>query len=890
MNRSLHHHEIRKLYLRYFMDKHRHQYLPSISVIPSKSSDLQFVNSGMNQFRSIFFGDVPSNYKRVTNYQKCIRLSGKHNDFNVVGRDTYHHTFFEMLGTWSFDDYREQESIEQFWYFLLEECELDPKNLFVSYFQKENEENYKEIESHLKIREVWEKLNVHQIDGYSFDENFWEMGSHGPCGRCTELFYRFPDGTIRELLNIVFIDLIKEVDGSLRKLDKLFIDTGIGFERLVALLQNHSHDNYSSTLFQPIFSQIRNFRENNLPNYGENNELDIYYRILADHTRMATISINDGLKPSNSGRGSILRKLLNRSYKISAHQLKLPNSSLIRLISTVIDTLNDAYPELEINRCSIENVVGTQEEIYHKKVGKSKKLMKKVIFNQKSQIISGEKIFHLFNGSYGEDIPEDILYEELMKSNKDFDWKSFQSLKRKEEETSQKILKRKLLENETNLKKMKKLMELTNHLTETCDEEKYKYKIDSNGNVNISELLVKLLEIIELDGEVYLIFNKTNFYSAEGGQPSDIGELINKNQSISIDNTLRLSNKIILHKTNHSINQLSINNNYLLKVNENYRKKFSINHSATHLLQFALRQILGDDVRQIGSQIYSNYLKFHFSSLNRLKEKSMKEIENFANELINNEKLSIIIDKCKSSDLSKNNVVHLSDFNYPSNIRTVNFVDEKGNCIYSEACCGTHVGNVKELEMLKILKFSSNNSGINEISVIIGKDNYYKSSQLIDRIEEGLEELELSKLLSPFERWKKCSSISFQLKNKSITIESVIDEEKVNFNIPQLELKRLEGRLMKLQPSKHSIRKDILKIIQKIIEESKEDNLTIVFDSLPSTFDVRSLRNKLKRSFNKKSLIIFDSFNKNGIELNDDGHWNEFVERKKKLDGRMINL
>ncbi|GLV40333.1 Alanyl-tRNA synthetase mitochondrial [Carabus blaptoides fortunei] len=712
--------------------------------MPYCDPTVAFVNAGMNQFKSVFLGQQSPMYTRVSNSQKCVRVGGKHNDISIVGSDGYHHTFFEMLGNWSFDDYFKKEACEMAWNLLIGPYGINPSSLYVTYFAGDTKMN---LESDLECRDIWKSIGIadDHIVPFGSKENFWEMGATGPCGPCTEIHIDhlgqknrsldvnrgLPDLT--ELWNIVFIQYNRNINGTISLLPKRHIDTGMGLERLTAILQNKS-SNYDTDIFSNLFNYITK-KCKGLPVYagkfGANDlkGIDTSYRILADHSRMITACLADGMIPEENQK---LRRILRKAMLISETVFKQKKGLITELTKVVSDNLGAVYPEMEKNLSQIQEIIMYEEEVYksirltaskdwYKLLEKEPKLKDlnvlempglvtayNELISLNTQTISSQLAFKLYD-SYGlDEFTIQSLSEALNLKFESEYLKKELDLARKR--TKLGFLSRNTFENITqNLIKQ--------NISKTDDSFKYNYCL-KNDAYEFDDVDIKVLKIIkngkeinsiESNTECYLVLDRTNLYSEAGGQNSDKGFIKFGNEKLfKINDTLNI-NGYIFHKGEFaSDGKLQIGENGLLSLDKEYRLKNMANHTATHLLNAALKKVVNNGVTcQKSSTVTPDYLSFDVGVYSKkLSIEDIEKVEHLIGDAIRN---SVCVNV---SEINSQQLLNLSDVTlipgevYPEvGIRLIEI--ETRDLFSREPCCGTHVRNTSDIQDICITNVRS---------------------------------------------------------------------------------------------------------------------------------------------------------------------------------------
>lgn len=675
--------EIRNQFLDYFKEK-SHVIVPSAPVIPHGDKTLMFTNAGMNQFKDMFLGVGNRDYKRAADTQKCIRVSGKHNDLEEVGVDTYHHTFFEMLGNWSFGDYYKEEAIEWAWDLLVNVWKLPKERLYATVFKTDDE-----------AFEIWKNyLPEDRILRFDEKDNFWEMGETGPCGPCSEIHYdgtdnmsgkdlvNIGDPRVIEIWNLVFMQYNRLQDGTLKELSAKHVDTGMGFERIVRVIQGKS-SNYDTDIFTPIISELEKITG---INYGKNEKDDIAFRVIADHIRTISFTIADGAIPGNEGRNYVIRRILRRASRY-ARNLGLKESILYKLVDILVKQFADVFPEIEKQKDIIKNVIKGEEESFLKTLESGLAKFEEIIQNNDSKTISGKDAFLLYD-TYG--FPLDLT--ELLVKERDLkvDIIGFDSEMKIQKDRSRQ-----------SAKKSSEIAE------------------DKNYGIESKFLGYDVLEsnsIVKYQDKNILILDKTPFYAEKGGQISDIGIIKFDNYEFNVIDVKQVGDSI-LHILEDECSIDLIDKKVIAKVDSERRWDIMRNHSATHLLHEALRRVLGEHIQQQGSLVSDSYLRFDFNHFNKISKEELKEIENLVNDKIF-EAIEVKTEELPLDQARKNEKIRMFfGDKYGSVVRAVT-MDET----YSiELCGGTHVKNTSQISFFKITSESSVSAGVRRIEAVSGR-------------------------------------------------------------------------------------------------------------------------------------------------------------------------
>ena len=710
---------IRKQFLDFFESK-AHEIVKSAPMVIKNDPSLMFTNAGMNQFKEFFLGYTEPNSKRITDTQKCLRVSGKHNDLEEVGIDTYHHTFFEMLGNWSFGDYFKKEAIEWAWELLIDVYKIDPDRLYVTIFEGSVEEK---LEKDTEAYDLWKViLPEERILLGSKKENFWEMGDQGPCGPCSEIhidtrpkteWNKAPGSAlvnkdhpqVIELWNLVFIEFNRNANGVLEKLPKKHIDTGMGFERLCMVLQGKT-SNYDTDIFTPIINEIEKITKNN---YGVSQQVDIAIRVIADHIRTVFFAIADGQLPSNIGAGYVIRRILRRAIRYGFTFLDQKKPFIHLLVEIITKQLGDIFPELNREKQLAFNVIMEEEKSFLKTLDQGLVLLENVIGNLNGKKIPGERVFELYD-TFG--FPFDLTSLIANERGLDIDKGGFEKAMERQKSRSRgatfSTIGDWFIINDS---------ETTEFIG--YDKLDSKIMITRHRKMNTKK-----------DGDFYqLTFDKTPFYPEGGGQIGDQGYLESENgETFNIIDTKK-ENNLIIHNCKSLPKKLDINLKAV--VDYEFRQNTSSNHSATHLLHQALRSILGNHVEQKGSMVHPKMFRFDFSHFSKVNKDELKNIEEFVNQRIL-EKIPLEEQREVTYDKAiEGGAIALFGEKYGKSVRTIRFSES------IELCGGTHVRNTSDIWYFKIISESAVASGVRRIEAITGeavKSYFERQTQTLERI------------------------------------------------------------------------------------------------------------------------------------------------------------
>ena len=806
--------KIRKLYLDFFKSK-GHKIIESAPIVVKNDPTLMFVNAGMNQFKDVFLGDTIPKNTRIANSQKCLRVSGKHNDLEEVGHDTYHHTMFEMLGSWSFGDYFKKEAIDWAWEFLVDVCKLEKERLYVTVFEGSNNEN---LEKDNEAFNFWKRyLSEDKILNGNKKDNFWEMGDVGPCGPCSEIHYdnrtniereKISGSTlvnkdhpqVIEIWNLVFIQYNRSSDGNLHSLPNNHVDTGMGFERLAMIMQGVT-SNYDTDIFQSIIKAIA---LKACKNYGNNDKQDIAMRVIADHLRAVVFSIADGQLPSNVKAGYVIRRILRRAIRYAYTFLNLKNPFMYQLVEVLIKHMGEHFINLKSQQDLIAKVVKEEEDSFLRTLSDGLKRIEQITKDVSDQV-SGQEVFELYD-TYGfpVDLTELILVEKGIGFNKaEFD---FAMTKQKERS-----------------KKAGRLE--TGDWTVLIEDEHKSNEFAGYKKLEKKVRITRYREVHSNDGKKYqLVFDLTPFYAEGGGQVGDTGTITNLNETIAIVDTKK-ENKLIIHYVEKLPKDLLANFN--AKVNLEKRKAIERNHSATHLLHETLISILGDHVVQKGSLVNSTYLRFDFSHFTKITKSDLEKIEKDVNSKIIanipvNEHVSLSLDKAK-----KLGAIMLFGEKYEDVVRMIQFDKSK------ELCGGTHVNSTGEIGLFKILSEGSISSGIRRIEGKTGDralDYLNQKESLLKEIEILVKNKDLKtgvkKIIDTNKKLEK-QLLDFKNLNlgkiKNQLLESAVEIKGIRFIAKELEMEADDIKNISFQLRKEK------NLAMVIAAKSKEKALLSVF-------------------------------------------------------------
>ncbi len=694
--------EIRRVFLDFFKSK-EHELVTSAPMVIKDDPTLMFTNAGMNQFKDLFLGNSEITYKRAANSQKCLRVSGKHNDLEEVGVDTYHHTMFEMLGNWSFGDYFKEEAIEWAWELLTERYNIKKDDLYITIFEGDEEDGLKEDE---EAKEIWKKLVAEDhILACDKKDNFWEMGETGPCGPCSEIHIDLRDEAekakipgrelvnkdhpqVIEIWNLVFMQYMRMADRSLKTLPAQHIDTGMGFERLAVVLQN-KQSNYDTDVFTPLIEAI--VKRSGVTYQRGDSKQDVAIRVISDHVRAVAFSIADGQLPSNTGAGYVIRRILRRAIRYAFSFLEMKEAFIYELVDILELQLGEAFPEMSKQKDLIKKVIKEEEENFLRTLDKGIQRINDHIAGMKGEVIDGAVVFELYD-TYG--FSDDLTSLIAGEANKKVDLEGFRKHLQEQKERSRAAGK----------------VETDDWVVIADDDETEFVGYDRLE----AEVRITKYRKVKAKGKsgYQLVLNLTPFYPEGGGQLGDAGVLVSANERIAITTTKK-ENNLIVHYTEHCPeNPKAV---FKAQVDGSKRSSSARNHSATHLLHEALRSVLGDHVEQKGSLVSPDYLRFDFSHFSKMKPEEIKEVENRVNAAILK---NLPLQEKRNTPISEAQdmgALMLFGEKYGDTVRVIQF----GSSI--ELCGGTHVSGTGEIGPFRILSEGAVAAGVRRVEAISGE-------------------------------------------------------------------------------------------------------------------------------------------------------------------------
>ncbi|MBR4590917.1 MAG: alanine--tRNA ligase [Bacteroidaceae bacterium] len=736
--------EIRESYKKFFESK-EHLIVPSAPMVVKDDPTLMFTNAGMNQFKDVILGNAQPKCKRIADSQKCLRVSGKHNDLEEVGHDTYHHTMFEMLGNWSFGDYFKQEAISWAWEYIVDVLKINPADLYATVFEGSAEEG---LERDNEAAQIWEQFlpKDHIINGNKHD-NFWEMGDTGPCGPCSELHVDSRSAEekalvpgrelvnkdhpqVIEIWNLVFMQYNRKADQSLEPLPAKVIDTGMGFERLVRTLQGKT-SNYDTDVFQPIIKVIGDMAGKK---YGEDETTDVAMRVVADHLRAIAFSIADGQLPSNAKAGYVIRRILRRAVRYGYTFLNQKEAFIYRLVPTLINEMGDAFPEIAAQKDLIMKVMKEEEDSFLRTLANGIKMLNDLMAQHKdTKVLPGDKAFTLFD-TYG--FPLDLTELICRENGMSVDEEGFNNEMQKQKDRARNAAQ----------------VELGDWVVLQDKESVFVGYDYTEYSCNI----IKYREVKQKKGVVYeVVLDQTPFYAEMGGEVGDTGVLVNEEETINVVDTKK-ENGIAIH----IVDKLPVNPSaeFMACVDVERRRAIEANHTCTHLLDEALREVLGTHVEQKGSLVTEDSLRFDFSHFEKLTPEQIREVEHLINEKI---RQNIPLEEHRDlpiEEAKKLGAIALFGEKYGDKVRVVQF----GTSV--EFCGGCHAKSTGNIGMVRIISESSIAAGVRRIEAITGK----KVEEAFDKTQDLINDMRALFNNAPdlYNTLKKCIDDNADLKKQ----------------------------------------------------------------------------------------------------------------------------
>ncbi len=784
--------DIRRLFYQ-MLKEDGHTVVPSDSLIPPKELGLMFSNAGMNQFYKYFSGEATPPNKRMGSIQKCLRVSGKHNDFEEVGFSPHHHTFFEMIGYFSFGDYFKEHAIELGWKFFTKVLGIDKKRLYITVY-KDDEESFEIWKDHIGIDEK----RIYFLD----KDNFWEMGKTGPCGPSTEIIYDLNGKgapTLEELENsyeylelgnIVFTQYYKDENGNFTNLPQKNVDTGLGLERIARVLQG-TKTNFGTDLFFPIIRKLELETGNK---YSENTELQPAFRIVADHIRAITFLINDGINPTNMGRGYIVRKLIRRAA-LNLKKLDIEKPYLYNLVGKVEEIFHDVYPDLKKNKAFIERVIIEEEKRFQILLDRGYKKyieIKEKLIEEKKDTIDGKTLFELYDRL---GFPVDLVKEMALDDKLKIDMNGFDKFMRGQKERAKATRKKRNFPNVMNIPKTS----FTGYKEFTSRGTIIKIFSDKNEE----------LEVLEEGENGYIISDRTPFYGESGGQVGDSGSIETSSGIFKVFDTQK-ENNVFIHIGEVKKGAVKKGSADFI-LDKKRRKNIMAHHTLTHLLQAAIREVLGEHCHQAGSFVSENILRFDFTHFQKLSDDELKEIEAIVNDKIG-EELPVNITETSYDEAVSSGAMALFEGKYGSKVRMIEIEN-----FSLELCGGTHIKNTIEARGFKIISESSISSGIRRIEAIGG-------DKFINNMRNMYEDHDSIKLL-------------------------------LSSNNPIEEIKRLKNKEKELLKEKNNLQNEL---IRSKIKNNLEDNPIIIKLSQELDFNLtRNIVDNFRKEYDNKIFLVY---------------------------------
>lgn len=762
--------EIRESFKSFFASK-EHKIVSSAPMVIKGDPTLMFTNAGMNQFKDVILGNAPIKYARVADSQKCLRVSGKHNDLEEVGHDTYHHTMFEMLGNWSFGDYFKKEAIEWAWEYLTEVLALDKNRLYVTVFEGSPSEGLSRDD---EAAAYWEKyLPVDRIINGNKKDNFWEMGDTGPCGPCSEIHIDLrsdeerakvdgltlvnqSDPQVVEIWNLVFMQYNRKADKSLDPLPAKVIDTGMGFERLCMAVQGKT-SNYDTDVFQTIIKALGALADTT---YGDDTKKDIAMRVIADHVRTIAFSITDGQLPSNAKAGYVIRRILRRAVRYGYTFLDQHKSFMYKLLPALIETMGDAYPELIQQQTLIEKVMKEEEESFLRTLETGIKLLDKQIADTKAKgltVLSGIEAFTLYD-TYG--FPLDLTELILKENDMSVDEAGFKAEMQKQKDRARNAA---AVETEDWVTLKDGDPEFVGYDFTECETEILRYR-----------------KVKQKNSEFYqIVLSRTPFYAEMGGQVGDSGWLATDDETIEISDTKR-ENNLAVHLSNKLPQDLTAT--FTARINLKNRTATECNHTATHLLHEGLREILGSHVEQKGSYVSPSVLRFDFSHFQKLTDKEIREVERYVTGKIRENIIREEMRHVPIAEAKQMGAMALFGEKYGEDVRVIRFGDSV------ELCGGTHISSTGRIGSFRIINESSIAAGIRRIEAITAEaceDYFYAQQDILTEVKSLFNNTpNLTQALRKFfeENAEMKKTVEEYVKEKTVQIKDALIKKKQIIN------------------------------------------------------------------------------------------------------------
>ncbi|KKY25989.1 putative alanyl-trna synthetase [Phaeomoniella chlamydospora] len=873
--------KVRSTFLDYFKEN-GHTFVPSSSVVPLSDPTLLFTNAGMNQYKSIFLGTVDPNsdfahLKRAVNSQKCIRAGGKHNDLDDVGKDSYHHTFFEMLGNWSFGDYFKKDAITYSWELLTKVYGLQPDRLYVTYFEGAEANG---LEPDVEAKELWKSVGVpddHILPG-NMKDNFWEMGDQGPCGPCSEVHYdriggrnasalvNQDDPNVLEIWNNVFIQYNREPDKSLRPLPNKHVDTGMGFERLVSVLQDKL-SNYDTDVFTPLFKRIQEVTGARpySGKFGEEDTdgIDTAYRVVADHVRTLTFAISDGAAPNNEGRGYVVRRVLRRGARYARKYLNVEIGSFFsKIVPTLVEQMGDMFPEIKKKETDVMEILDEEELSFAKTLDRGERQFETYATKSKEKglkSLHGADVWRLYD-TFG--FPVDLTRLMAEERRLEIDDNEFEDARLKAKEASKgekKAASEKIKLDVHDLGTLEKMP----GVPKTDDSAKFGR---SNINAGIKAIyhakkfVDDTKEVPEGD-EIGIILDKTNFYAEQGGQENDTGKIVIDGQAeLDVEN-VQVYAGYVLHTGYMKYGSFTVGDNVICEYDELRRWPIRNNHTGTHILNFALRETLGDGIDQKGSLVAAEKLRFDFSHKSGISDADLKAIEDKSTKYIHQNCAVYSKEVPLSIAREISGVRAVFGETYPDPVRVVsvgveveeilnNVQDPRWKEISIEFCGGTHVAKTGDIKDLIILEESGIAKGIRRIIAVTGEEAH-EVQRVADKFSQKLSALD--KLPLGSQKEAEAKTIGVELNQLSVSAV-----RKSEFREWFAKITKSISDHAKAQQKLES--KTAVEAVANYFKDEKNKDSSSLIVSLPISGNAKALTdalNHVKKDLPQKNIYIF---------------------------------
>lgn len=862
--------KVRDTFISFFEGK-SHIFWKSSPVVPHNDPTLLFANAGMNQYKPIFLGTVDPNtplskLSRACNTQKCIRAGGKHNDLDDVGKDTYHHTFFEMLGNWSFGDYFKSEAIEWAWELLTKVYKLPTERFYATYFGGDEKLG---LPADSEARDIWLKfLPSDRVLPFGCKDNFWEMGDTGPCGPCTEIHFdrignrdaaslvNNDDPTCIEIWNLVFIQFNREIDGSLKPLPAKHVDTGMGFERLTSILQNKM-SNYDTDVFVPIFDAIQQ-ATGARPYSGkvgldDADKVDMAYRVVADHIRTLSFAIADGSCPGNEGREYVLRRILRRAVRYGTETLKAKEGFFNGLVSVVAKMMGDVFPELKQHEVHVRDIIAEEEASFGKTLLKGIEKFKKAAQDVQGKMLSGQDAFVLWD-TYG--FPLDLTQLMAGEEGLSVDVEGFNSAMAEARERSRSAQNKQaggaiVMEADATAALHRKGVASTN------DSSKFIWFQDHESVIKAIYTGTQFLESAAADDEVGIVLETTNFYAEQGGQIFDTGSLECPSGSFQVSN-VQIFGGFVLHIGcfTGETGRFSVGDKVVCKVDYDRRKLIAPNHTCTHMLNFALREVLGNHVDQKGSIVLPEKLRFDFSHGKPVPPEHLEKIESIVNEQIKAE-LDVFAKEAALVDAKRvNGLRAVFGEVYPDPVRVVTIgrkvedlladpENEEWLSYSSELCGGTHISNTREAKAFALLSEEGIAKGIRRITAVT-TDRAFNAIQLAYSIEQEISDA--SKLEGSLLE-KKVASFKSQVDSAPIPAAKKADLRN-KISVLQDQVRKEQKKIAKENADK------AIKVVTEMAEVAASDGKTFCISRVDVGLDASAVREAVLKVRQQKGISV----------------------------------